>query len=153
MSSNAEVTVREVSSADEARWKELYHQYRDFYRLERSEDAVMTTWLWVSERQHGLSGLVALVDGQIVGLANIRRFARPSSARLGIYLDDLFTDAAIRRTGAASALLAEIASIAAGENANVVRWITATDNATARSLYDSLATATPWVTYDMPPAC
>jgi len=32
-----------------------------------------------------------------------------------------------------------------------VRWITAGDNATARRLYDAVATATPWVTYDMGP--
>jgi hypothetical protein len=35
--------------------------------------------------------------------------------------------------------------------ATVVRWITAGDNRPARSVYDAHATATPWVTYDMPP--
>jgi hypothetical protein len=33
-----------------------------------------------------------------------------------------------------------------------VRWITRENNATARALYDTVATATPLVTYDMEPA-
>jgi NADPH-dependent ferric siderophore reductase len=35
------------------------------------------------------------------------------------------------------------------EGASVVRWITDESNAAARRLYDSMATATPWVTYDI----
>ena len=34
----------------------------------------------------------------------------------------------------------------------MLKWITASDNATARRLYDAHATATPWVTYDMKPS-
>jgi hypothetical protein len=33
----------------------------------------------------------------------------------------------------------------------VVRWITDVNNARARRLYDSVAAATPWVTYDLSP--
>ncbi len=84
-------------------------------------------------------------------LADLRRFARPSSATTGLYLDDLFT---APDPGAASrpALLHEAAATAAAEGASVVRWITAEDNATARAVYDRVAAATPWVTYDMRPS-
>ncbi|MGJ7538922.1 hypothetical protein [Brevibacterium luteolum] len=34
------------------------------------------------------------------------------------------------------------------QGCSVVRWITAADNSTARSLYDQLAVQTNWVTYD-----
>lgn len=88
----------------------------------------------------------------VVGLANLRRFARPSTATLGLYLDDLFTSPSSRGTGVATALLRDAAAIAASEGANVVRWITAADNETARQVYDRVAVATPWVTYDMKPA-
>lgn len=37
------------------------------------------------------------------------------------------------------------------EHATVVRWVTAEDNDVARRLYDRVATATAWVTYDRVP--
>jgi ribosomal protein S18 acetylase RimI-like enzyme len=70
---------------------------------------------------------------------------------MGLYLDDLFTAPGARGTGAASALLKEAAARAGEGEGSVVRWITATDNAAARSIYDSYAMATPWVTYEMKP--
>lgn len=102
--------------------------------------------------EHGLIGLVATLDERLVGLANLRRFARPSTASIGLYLDDLYVDPSARGAGAARALLRRASELAHDEGASIVRWITADDNATARSVYDTLARATPWVTYDMDPA-
>lgn len=107
----------------------------------------------VSSGSHGLRGLVAVDEHDVVvGLANLRRFARPSTAATGLYLDDLFTSPAARGAGVATALLHEAAAVATHEGVNVVRWITAKENETARRLYDKVAVATPWVTYDMKPA-
>lgn len=148
-----QVTIRPVEARDEARWCELYAGYRAFYRLPVDADAVATTWTWIRDGAHDLLGLVA-VDGEdhLVSLANLRWFARPSTATRGLYLDDLFTAPEARGAGVATALLDRAAQIAHEQGASVVRWITAADNATARSVYDSRATATPWVTYDMKPA-
>lgn len=144
--------IRRVVDTDEARWSNLYSGYRAFYKLEDDQRAVRTTWEWVSNAEHGFIGLVATLDDTVVGLANLRRFARPATATIGLYLDDLFTAPEARGIGVATALLRDAAALAAGEGANVVRWITATDNTAARSVYDKVATATPWVTYDMTPA-
>lgn len=145
--------IRTVTPADQAAWSALYRGYRAFYALADDDTAVGTTWSWVSQGEHGLTGLVAVDDsGRLVGLANLRRFARPSSASTGLYLDDLFTAADARGQGVATALLHEAAALAGREGASVVRWITAADNTRARQVYDRVATATPWVTYDLPPA-
>lgn len=144
--------IRRVAAADEATWTALYTGYRAFYLLEDDASAVSRTWEWVSQGQHGLTGLVAVLDDAIVGLANLRRFARPSSATIGLYLDDLFTAPEARGAGVATALLREAAAVADAEGASVVRWITAAENATARRVYDAVATATAWVTYDMKPS-
>lgn len=147
------IPVRPVTAADALAWTTLYRGYRAFYALADDDVAVQTTWGWVSGGEHGLLGLVATDDRDVpVGLANLRRFARPSTGRTGLYLDDLFTAPEARGTGVATALLHEAAAVAAREGANVVRWITAADNAPARRVYDAVATATPWVTYDMQPA-
>lgn len=141
-----------VEPGDESAWAELYAGYRAFYRLADDASAVATTWQWVRDGEHGLVGLVAVDDaGRPVALANLRWFARPSSATMGLYLDDLFTAPEARGNGAASALLQDAADRAGARGGSVVRWITAADNATARSLYDLHAVATPWVTYDMKP--
>lgn len=144
--------IRRVVDADEEAWSALYAGYRSFYALEDDASAVRRTWEWVSHGQHGLTGLVAILDGSVVGLANLRRFARPSTATIGLYLDDLFTAPGARGAGVASGLLREAAAVAAAEGASVVRWITAADNVVARRVYDGVASATAWVTYDMKPS-
>jgi len=146
------LTVRMVEPGDENTWMELYAGYRAFYHLPDDPAATQTTWQWVRHGKHGLVGLVAVDDmNSLVALANLRWFARPSSATLGLYLDDLFTAPLARGAGAASALLAHASDYASERQASIVRWITASDNTTARSLYDSHAVTTSWVTYDMAP--
>lgn len=144
--------IRRVIGADEEAWSTLYAGYRSFYSLEDDASTVRRTWEWVSQGRYGLTGLVAVLDGSVVGLVNLRRFARPSTATIGLYLDDLFTAPEARGAGVASGLLREAAAVAAAEGASVVRWITAADNAVARRVYDGVATATAWVTYDMKPS-
>lgn len=151
MSDSGGVSVRFVMDNDETEWCALYRGYREFYRLEPDESVVSTTWGWIRNEEHAMRGLVAEVDGIVVGLANVRRFARPSSGTMGIYVDDLFTAPEARRGGVGVALLREIAAIASQEGCSVVRWITADTNVAARSVYDAMAKATPWVTYDMAP--
>ncbi|ASR55773.1 GNAT family N-acetyltransferase [Cellulomonas sp. PSBB021] len=145
-------TVRRVTADDAPQWARLYAAYREFYAMPAEPGVVATAWSWVLGEQHGMTGLVATApDGTLLGLANLRTFARPTTGTMGLYLDDLFTDPSARRTGAGGALLEAAAALAAQRGATVVRWITATDNTTARAVYDTHATATPWVTYDMAP--
>ncbi len=145
-------TVRRVTADDAPQWARLYAAYREFYAMPAEPGVVATAWSWVLGEQHGMTGLVATApDGTLLGLANLRTFARPTTGTMGLYLDDLFTDPSARRTGAGGALLEAAAALAAQRGASVVRWITATDNTTARAVYDTHATATPWVTYDMAP--
>lgn len=145
------IEIREVTAEDESAWQTLYRGYRAFYELAGDPASVERTWRWVRDGEHGLLGIVALIDGEPVGLANLRWFARPSTATIGLYLDDLFVAPAARERGVARALLARAAEIGRASGASVVRWITAADNVTARRVYDEVARATPWITYDMAP--
>lgn len=145
------VVVRPVEAGDEAAWKTLYRGYRDFYRLTPDDAVIDRVWAWIQDPATVVEGLVAELDGELVGLANHRAFHRPSTGTIGTFLDDLFVDPSRRRTGAATALLARLGEDAATQGRSVVRWITAGDNADARALYDRVATATPWVTYDLSP--
>ncbi|MCW2289421.1 GNAT family N-acetyltransferase [Leucobacter luti] len=146
------VLVRAAAPSDRAAWERLYRGYRDFYGKPHDPAVFETVWGWLMDPAHESRGLIAEVRGEPVGIGHFRRFSRPIDGAHGLYLDDLFTAAEARGTGAGSAILQRLAEIAAEEGATMVRWITAESNATARSLYDGVATQTPWVTYDLAPA-
>lgn len=104
----------------------------------------------MNDPEHEVNALVAEdADGHLLGLAHYRPFARPLSATVGGYLDDLFVSPESRGSGAADLLLAALRKIAEERGWSVVRWITADNNHRARSKYDHVATRTMWVTYDM----
>lgn len=151
MTAITQVTVREVRPEDHEEWVLLYRGYRDFYLQPHNEDAIATVWAWLGDPKHETRGLVAERAGKLVGLAHFRTFARPLAASHGLFLDDLFTEPTARGAGVATALLKQLSHIAHAEQATVVRWITAHDNATAKSLYDTVATLTKWATYDLAP--
>jgi ribosomal protein S18 acetylase RimI-like enzyme len=149
----AQWAVRPLHADDHARWRELYAGYTAFYALTHTDEQAERTWGWLMDPAHELEGLVALsADARVVGLAHVRAFARPSTATVGGYLDDLYVDPGARGTGAADALLTAVAQHAMRRGWSVVRWITADDNHRARSKYDQHATRTHWITYDMAPA-
>jgi len=146
------VSVRSLQPSDEPRWRELFHAYRDFYRLEESEEVVSRVWDWLLDPVHECKALVAeSVDG-IVAIGHYRRFSRPSTGTIGIWLDDLFTAPEARGRGAGRSLIQRLTEIAGSEGHSVVRWITADDNQQAQALYDQIATRTHWTTYDAAPA-
>jgi GNAT superfamily N-acetyltransferase len=145
--------VRPLQGDDHDRWRTLYAGYAAFYGFAQTQEQAELTWTWLMDPAHELEGLVAHdTDAQLVGIAHVRAFTRPSTATIGGYLDDLYVDPQARGTGAADALLTALAQLAAERGWSVVRWITADDNHRARSKYDQHATRTHWITYDMAPA-
>ncbi len=144
------VTVRTVEAGDHAAWARLYAGYADFYKVTQTDDMRATVWAWLHDPACEVEGLVAVdASGQIIGITHFRPYRRPLSASVGGFLDDLFVDPEARGSGAAQALIAGVEAIGLARGWSVIRWITAGDNLRARKVYDSLATATPWVTYDI----
>ena len=144
--------MRALTAGDHERWRVLYAAYAAFYRAEQSDEQAERTWGWLLDPEHEVEGLVVVDEaGHVAGLAHVRPFARPLSATVGGFLDDLFVDEAARGTGAVDALLQALRALAAERGWSVVRWITAEDNLRARGKYDQVAARTSWVTYDMPP--
>ena len=152
MTSESSLTIRPLTPADETRWRELFRGYREFSHLAAGESVVSTVWGWLTEPSHESNALVAEDTGRLIGLAHYRRFSRPSTGTVGIWLDDLFTDPEARGKGAGRALVDQLTRIAGAEGRSVVRWITADDNHQAQGLYDQIAKRTSWVTYDALPA-
>lgn len=146
-----DVVVRPIEQGDHEAWQRLFHAYRTFYEYDAEQDVVDRVWGWIHDPAHETNALVASIDGRVVGFAHHREFARPSSGKRGLYLDDLFTEPDVRGQGVGRALLDRLLQMAVERGLDKVRWITAEDNHTAQRLYDDLAQRTTWLTYDMRP--
>ncbi|WP_213815085.1 GNAT family N-acetyltransferase [Glaciihabitans sp. dw_435] len=142
--------VRDLAAGDRAAWQELYAGYGDFYETPLTEEKAELVFGWLLADDNESFCLVATDDNaRVIGIAHYREFSRPLAGGRGLYLDDLFTASDARGTGTASALIARLREIAVERGIRKIRWITAEDNTTAQRLYDTLATRTTWVTYDM----
>ena len=132
-------TVRAVTQDDKARWLELFKAYIVFYESALSAEQFELTWSRIHS-DFNMYGLVAEQNGRIIGIAHY--LYRPSTWAVQdfCYLEDLFVDPAARGTGAGRALIKALEEIARLAGSERLYWTTAPDNATARRLYDSLAT-------------
>jgi GNAT superfamily N-acetyltransferase len=144
------LTIRQAQPDDRERWGELFRAYGVFYETEFSDAVLGGVWAWIVDADHVLDALVAEDNGAVIGFAHYRSMPDTFSAGTEWYLDDLFVDPESRGSGAATALIEQLKTIAATTN-GTLRWITAADNATAQRVYDKVATKATWVTYEVRP--
>lgn len=141
--------IREVTKSDFEVWLEVYRFYAEHYQTELTDDGISTTWGWLMDDQHPLTGIVAEVENGLIGLAHYRAMPSPlRGVNIG-FLDDLVVKPQERGSNAAKLLLRELKSIGKKQKWAKIRWITRDDNYRARSLYDKVATKTNWTIYDM----
>jgi GNAT superfamily N-acetyltransferase len=144
------VSIVRPTEDHRAAWDLLYAGYAEFYGVAQTPAMRDRVWAWIHDPAHEVEGFVALDGaGQPTGLAHFRPFARPLSATVGGFLDDLFVAPAARGSGAADALIGAVAEEGRRRGWSVIRWITAEDNLRARAVYDRVAACTKWVTYDI----
>jgi len=145
------LTIRPAALGDRAGWEPLYRGYGDFYKVGMSDETLDTVWGWIHDPDHVVEGLVAELDGRLVGLAHFRAMPSPLRGITIGFLDDLFVDPEARGAKVGEKLLARLNEISAERGWNKIRWITADDNYRARSLYDRVSVKTQWNTYEMVP--
>lgn len=132
-----------------ADWRRLYDGYATFYKRQMTDEIAAAVWSWITDLEHELEGVLALCDGEAVGLAHFRRMPSPlRGADIG-FLDDLFVAPEGRGQGVAEALFAQLRDVAGNRGWDIVRWITADDNYRARAVYDKLSSKTTWNLYEM----
>lgn len=146
------VAVRPLDSEDEPRWRELWAGYLDFYKCPNLPAKITDhTWSMLTDGpQSGprpdVFGLVAELEGRVVGIVNCVLHANTWVDRPICYLEDLFVDPAVRGQGAGKALIEGVYARAQREGWGQVYWRTAETNP-ARKLYDQVAGKIDFVTY------
>ena len=148
-----DIAVRRLGPDDIAAMRALNALYgeafedRETYRADRPDD----NWL---TRQLGMPTVILLVaeqDGAIVGGLTAYDLPKLEAARSEIYLYDLAVDAAYRRRGIATALIAELQHIAAETGAWAVFVQADYVDPPAIALYTKLGVREDVMHFDLPP--
>jgi GNAT superfamily N-acetyltransferase len=140
-----------VSAADFEQWLPLWHGYNEFYGrvgdTALAPEITWTTWRRFLDPSEPMFGLVAELDGQLVGLTHYL-FHRSTTACGDVcYLQDLFTAESARGTGVASALINKVYEEAKAQGAGRVYWQTHESNVVAQRLYEKLAERSGFIVY------
>lgn len=145
------IEVRSLASHDRDAWDRLYAGYAEFYKVSQTAEMREVLWGWLHDPSMPSEGLVAMLDGEVVGLAHFRAMPSPLRGQMIGFLDDLFIFPEHRGSGVAQALFDALAEICRQRQWPVMRWITRDDNYRARAVYDRLAEKTNWLTYELYP--
>lgn len=141
------IEVRDVRATDRAGWEPVWRGYLTFYRTSLPDEVTDDLFRRLLDPASPVLGLVAVRDGEVVGLAHVVVGPNTWSPRLDGYLEDLATHPDHRGTGVGRALVEAV--VARGRTAGWrrVHWLTEESNTRARHLYDRVATLTEYVRY------
>ena len=145
------VIVRPLQDSDQPRWRELWRDYLAFYETELPEDIYDTYFQrLMGDDPQDYHGLVAELDGQIVGLTHYVFHRHGWKIENVCYLQDLYADPDVRGTGIGRALIEAVYRAADAEGAPSVYWLTQDFNTEARKLYDRIGQVSPFIKYGRP---
>jgi GNAT superfamily N-acetyltransferase len=145
------LTIRPVAESDYAEWLPLWAGYNAFYGRSGPTalpaEITRTTWARFFDPDEPVHGLVAELDGELVGLVHFLYHRSTTSIGPVCYLQDLFTDASRRGHGVGRALIEAVYQRAKADGASRVYWQTHETNATAMKLYDQVAEKSGFLVY------
>ena len=132
-------TIRPLVAADRRAWDRLWDGYLNFYETTLEPAVTEAAWRRLVAPAGELRGLVAESDGALLGFAHYLLHPSPWALINYCYLEDLFVSDAARGQGVGRALIAAVEAAGREAGATQLYWVTHTDNARARKLYDELA--------------
>jgi GNAT superfamily N-acetyltransferase len=143
----SETIIRMAEAKDEQRWRTLWAGYVKFYRSEVADDVTANTWKRILDPASNIDALVAVRDGQVIGICNYVFHDHTWSKQQICYLQDLFVDPNARGGGAAKMLILACEEKAKEKGAFRIYWQTQEYNAAARSLYDTIVPRSSFIVY------
>lgn len=134
-----DVVIRPVGAHERAAWEPLWNGYLAFYEATLADGATDVAWARFHDPREPMHLLGGYVDGKLAGI--VQYLFHRSSWTPGdyCYLQDLFVADGARGRGLGRKLIAAVYEDARSKGASRVHWLTRTDNAQARILYDQVA--------------
>ncbi|EIE50938.1 GCN5 family acetyltransferase [Salipiger aestuarii] len=149
--SHTDVIVRPLARRDEESWRALWTAYLAFYESSVTEAVYQSTFArLLGEDAQDFNGLVAELDGQVVGLTHYLCHRHCWRIENVCYLQDLYALPQARGKGVGRALIEAVYAAADTAGAPSVYWMTQDFNDTARKLYDRVGKLTPFIKYQRP---
>jgi len=151
MATESALIIRPLTAADEDQWRHLWRDYLDFYQTSLSEEVYVSSFArLLGDDPQDFKGLVAELDGKLVGLTHYLFHRHGWKIENTCYLQDLYADPAVRGKGIGRALIEGVYAAADAAGAPAVYWLTQDFNTEARKLYDRIAVLTPFIKYQRP---
>ena len=144
-----DLTIRPLTPDDATSWRLLFRGYCEFYKVPFSDGLADKVWHWLLDEKKDFHGLVAAQNGALVGFAHYRSFPSSLNGTTACFFDDLFVAPDGRGKKIGRQLMMAVKDVAKKNGWSMVTWVTADNNYRARPLYDSIATRTSWITYEM----
>ncbi|KAB0266304.1 GNAT family N-acetyltransferase [Microvirga brassicacearum] len=142
-----EIVIRALEPSDRHAWSPLWQGYLAFYKSALPDEITDKTWARLLDPTEPVHGLVAVLDGEIVGIVHYLFHRSTWAMESYCYLEDLFASASARNRGVGRALIAAVAEQAKATGATRVYWHTHETNTTAQALYDKVAAQSGFVQY------
>ena len=140
--------VRPLETGDHDAWRRLWTAYLAFYETRVGDAVYETTWSrLLGPAPYDPNGLIALVEGQPVGLVHYIFHRHCWRVDNVCYLQDLYTDPEMRGQGVGRALIEAVYDAADRQECPSVYWMTQHFNESGRRLYDRIGTLTPFIKY------
>lgn len=143
-------TITPVTSADHDEWLVLWQGYLEFYETSLDDAVSEATFARLVDPHGNLHGAIARdASGSAIGLVNWLTHPATWTSADYCYLEDLYVSPDGRGAGAGRALIAHVREWAERHGAAKLYWLTAETNATARALYDKVATRSGMIHYQV----
>jgi GNAT superfamily N-acetyltransferase len=143
MTEQTTTTIRKIEETDYAAWLPLWNGYNAFYGRHGATalpaHVTQTTWGRFFDADEPVYALVALPDGEVVGIAHYLFHRSMIRVEPICYLADLFTLPTLRGQGIGRLLIDAVSAQAKAYGATRLYWQTHTSNAKGRLLYDKVA--------------
>lgn len=133
-----EILVHDISTGDEAMWRQLWADYLAFYKQSATVDVTDNTWSMLLDDQSPYWALIAENDTGVLGFAIHQNQRSTWNVDPIVYLEDLFVTDTARGKGVGRALMEAGITRAKVDGSCKYYWQTNTGNATARHLYDNM---------------
>ncbi|MDF2508368.1 MAG: hypothetical protein K0Q52_2227 [Microbacterium sp.] len=143
-------TIAPLTEADHDEWIALWRGYLAFYEADLDDATTAATFERLVDAGSGIHGALARDEnGTAVGIVHWLTHAATWTTTDYCYLEDLFVSPEVRGGGVGRALIAHVRAWAEQHGSAKVYWLTAESNATARVLYDRVASRSGMIHYQI----
>ena len=141
--------IRPLEQKDREQWQVIWGEYLKFYETKLPLEIYSETFTRLTNSKNTDQNCLVAHSGETLhGLVHYIYHAHNWKSEYVCYLQDLFVLKEMRRQGVAKALIQAVYKAADTNGTPSVYWMTQEFNKKARTLYDQVASLTPFIIYE-----